>query len=114
MTTERINIAIATDAKGRLWGGHFGTTPAIQIYSPAGELLETRPNPYGAGQGTKHEHHDDPKLIIDLLPECGVFIGRRMGEESKRKLARKFGIDAVLTEEKTPEAALQAYLQRQA
>ena len=110
MTTERINIAIATDAKGRLWGGHFGTAPIFQIYAPTGELLEERPNPYGAGQGKVHEHHDDPKLIIDLLPECRALVGRRMGEESKRKLARKFGIDAVLTTEKTPEAALQAYL----
>ena len=72
--------------------------------------MEERQNPYGAGQGTAHQHHDDPKLIIALLPECAVFIGRRMGEDSKRKLAAKFGIEAVLTTEKTPEDALRAYL----
>ena len=108
MIPQRTLIAIATDGKGRLWGGHFGMAPVYHLYSPAGELLEERPNPYGAGQG--HQHHDDPKLIINLLPECAVFIGRRMGEDSKRKLAEKFGIDAVLTSEKTPEAAIRAYL----
>jgi len=111
MTPQRTLIAIATDGKGRLWGGHFGIAPVYLLYSPQGELVEERPNPYGAGQGGKHEHHDDPRLIIDLLPECAVFIGRRMGEESKRKLAQKFGIDAVLTTEKTPADALRAYLQ---
>jgi len=108
MTPQRTLIAIAIDGKGRLWGGHFGMAPVYYLYSPEGELVEERPNPYGAGHG--HQHHDDPKLIIDLLPECAVFIGRRMGEDSKRKLAQKFGIDAVLTSEKTPEAALRAYL----
>ena len=108
MTPQRTLIAIAIDGKGRLWGGHFGMAPVYYLYSPEGELVEERPNPYGAGHG--HQHHDDPKLIIDLLPECAVFIGRRMGEDSKRKLAQKFDIDAVLTSEKTPEAALRAYL----
>jgi len=111
MTTQRTRIAIATDAKGGLWGGHFGMAPIYLIFSPAGRLLEERPNPHGAGQGKAHQHHDDPRLIIDLLPECGVFIGRRMGEESKRKLARKFGIKAVLTSKKTPAEALRAYLE---
>jgi hypothetical protein len=110
MVTQRTLIAIATDGKGRLWSGHFGIAPLYLLYSPQGELVEKRQNPYGAGQGKAHQHHDDPKLIIDLLPECAVFIGRRMGEESKRKLAQKFGIDAGLTSEKTPEAALRAYL----
>ncbi|HEY79619.1 MAG TPA: hypothetical protein G4O05_00880 [Caldilineae bacterium] len=110
MNTPRTLIAIAVNGQGALWGGHFGMAPAFQLYAPTGELLETRPNPYGAGQGQKHQHHDDPKLIIDLLPECAVFIGRRMGEDSKRKLAQKFGIDAVLTRERTPAEALRAYL----
>ena len=112
MTTQRTHIAIAVNDAGALWGGHFGMAPAFQIYDPTGALVEVRPNPYGAGQGKKHTHHDNPRLIIDLLPECAVFIGRRMGEDSKRKLAEKFGIDAILTIEKTPEAALQAYLNR--
>jgi len=108
MTIKRTLIAIAIDDKGALWGGHFGMAPVFLLYSPAGDLLERLPNPYGAGQG--HQHHDDPKLIIDLLPECAVFIGRRMGEDSKRKLASKFGINAVLTPAKTPDEALRAYL----
>jgi len=111
MTTQRTHIAIATDEKDGLWGGHFGMAPLYLIFSPAGRLLEKRPNPLGAGRGKAHQHHDDPKLIIALLPECGVFIGRSMGEESKRKLAEKFSIKAVLTTEKTPAEALRAYLE---
>jgi predicted Fe-Mo cluster-binding NifX family protein len=110
MTSSRTLIAIAVDDRGALWGGHFGMAPAFRLYAPDGALVTTRVNPYGAGQGRKHQHHDNPRLIIDLLPECAVFIGRRMGEESKRKLAEQFGIDALLTQEKTPEAALRAYL----
>ena len=110
MNTQRTLIAIATDGKGNLWGGHFGIAPIYLLFSPEGDLVEERPNPYGAGQGKAHHHHDDPRLIIDLLPECAVFIGRRMGEESKRKLAQKFGIEAVITTEKTPAEALRAYL----
>ena len=112
MIPQRTLIAIATDGKGRLWSGHFGIAPTFLLYSPEGALLAERANPYGAGRGGKHEHHDDPRLIIDLLPECEVFIGRRMGEESKRKLAQKFGIEAVLTTEKTPDAALRAFLEK--
>ena len=107
---ERTLIAMATDGQDRMWGGHFGIAPVYYLYTLTGELVEKRPNPYGAGQGGKHQHHDDPRLIIDLLPECAVFIGRRMGEESKRKLAEKFGIRAILTSERTPEAALRAFL----
>jgi len=113
MDLKRTYIAIAVDAKGALWGGHFGMAPFYQLYTPEGELVETRPNPYGAGQGKKHQHHDNPRLIIDLLPECAVFIGRHMGEESQRKLAEKFGITTLLTRERSPEAALRAYLQRE-
>ncbi len=111
MVTKRTLIAIATDGNGRLWSGHFGIAPLYLIYSSQGDLVEERQNPYGAGQGKAHQHHDDPRLIINLLPECAVFIGRRMGEESKRKLAQKFGIDAVLIDRKTPEEALRAYLE---
>ncbi len=110
MTPQRTLIAIASDGKGRLWGGHFGIAPVYLLYSPSGDLVEERQNPYGAGQGKAQQHHDDPKLIIELLPECAVFIGRRMGEDSKRKLAAKFDIEAVLTTEKTPEEALRVYL----
>jgi predicted Fe-Mo cluster-binding NifX family protein len=112
MNIQRLFIAIATDGNGNLWGGHFGIAPVYQLYSFDGVLFENRQNPYGAGQGEKHQHHDDPRLIIDLLPDCAVFIGRRMGAESKRKLAQKFGVDAVLTTEKTPAEALRAYLQQ--
>jgi len=110
MPSQRTLIAIATDGDDHLWSGHFGMAPVFLLYSPAGDFIGQRPNPHGAGQGATHQHHDDPRLIIDLLPECAVFIGRRMGEDSKRKLAGKFGVEAVLSTAKTPAEALRAYL----
>ncbi|MCD6289604.1 MAG: hypothetical protein J7M34_03805 [Anaerolineae bacterium] len=104
-------IAIGVDAKRRIWGGHFGIAPLYQIYDLDGKLLEERQNPYGAGAGQKIQHHDDPKLIIELLSECRVFIGRRMGDHSKEQLEKRWGITTVLTSERSPEEALKAYLE---
>lgn len=107
---ERKLIAIGVDRDGRMWGGHFGIAPQYYLYDRSGNLVEKRSNPYGAGGG-KHKHHDNPNLIVDLLPECGVFIARRMGDGSKQELVEKFGIQVVLTESKNPQSALTAYFQ---
>jgi predicted Fe-Mo cluster-binding NifX family protein len=109
--TNRQYIAIGVDNEGRIWTGHFGIAPNYLIYDQNGQMVEQRSNPYGAGQGRK-KHHDNPRLIVDLLPDCGVFIARRMGGGSKRKLAQQLGITPVLTAEEKPEAALRAYLSR--
>ncbi|NDJ75914.1 MAG: hypothetical protein GYB65_06620 [Chloroflexi bacterium] len=100
-------IAIGIDDQGQVWGGHFGIAPRYAIYDRGGTLVETRVNPYGAGQGQKQQHHDNPQWIVDLLPECGVFIARRMG---KPQMVEALGIRAVLTAEQTPSAALAAFL----
>ena len=105
-------IALGVDKKGQIWGGHFGIAPQYNLYDRSGHLVEERQNPYGAGNGEKHSHHDDPKLIVNLLSDCGVFIARRMGEKSKRNLAEKLGIETVLVEEKDPQVALGAYLSK--
>jgi len=107
---EKNLVAIGVDRDGQLWNGHFGMSPLYYLYDLDGNLVETRPNPYGAGGGTRH-HHDNPRLIVDLLPECGVFIARRMGDDSKRNLAASLGIEPVITEEKEPQVALAAYLE---
>ena len=108
--TERNCIAIGVDQDDRIWKGHFGMSPQYKIYDRNGEFLEERQNPYGVVDGL-HKHHDNPKLIVDLLPECNVFIAQRMGGGSKRKLAEKLGIQAVFTEEKDPQLALSAYFE---
>lgn len=108
MTTDnRQLIAIGVSESGQVWAGHFGIAPSYHLYDRAGALVEARPNPYGASRGEKQQHHDNPSLIVDLLPECGVFIARRMG---KPQVVQSLGIEAVVTTEDTPEAALAAYL----
>ncbi len=107
--TTRQHIAIGVDQKEKIWSGHFGIAPVYHIYNQQGELVEQRANPYGAGQG-QAKHHDNPQLIVDLLPDCNVFIARRMGDGSKRKLIMELGIIPMLTDETEPEAALRAYL----
>ena len=108
--TPTKHIALGVDADGALWNGHFGMAVYYYIYDREGKLLEKRDNPYGIKPGVKHEHHDDPKRIVELLNDCDTFIARRMGEESRRNLVEKLSIETVLTEEKEPEAALKAYL----
>ncbi len=109
MTKSKL-IAICVDKKGQIWGGHFGIAPQYDIYNITGSLIEKRQNPYGAGSGGKHTHHDDPKLIVSLLSDCGIFIARRMGGESKQKLAQKLGVEVVMTKEKDVQIALKNYL----
>lgn len=106
--TTRQYIAIGVDQKEKIWGGHFGIAPVYHIYTQQRELVEQRINPYGAGQG-QAKHHDNPQLIVDLLPDCNVFIARRMGDGSKQKLVMELGIIPMLTDETEPEAALRAY-----
>ena len=108
--SRRSFIAVAVDEQGQVWSGHFGMAPMYFIYDQQGNLRERRSNPYGACRGEKHQHHDDPRLIVNLLPECGVFIGRRMGEASRRKLAQNLGVEPVLTQEQDPTEAVRIWL----
>lgn len=106
---ERPHIAVGVDQMGFFWQGHFGMSPSYRIYDCTGTLITTRPNPYGTGQ--RHaKHHDNPHLIVDLLPECGVFLSCCMGERSKARLESELGIEAVLTEATDPETAIRDYL----
>ena len=50
------------------------------LYDLTGKLIEERKNPYGAGSDGNLKHHDNPTLIVDLLPDCGVYIARRRGK----------------------------------
>jgi len=102
---ERNSIAIGVGTEGKIWPGHFGMSPFYYIYDRQGNLLEKRPNPYA-----KLKHHDNPRLIVDLLPECSIFIARRMGQESKQTLIKNLGIEAITTSEEMPETALKDYL----
>lgn len=108
MTSAKPWIAVAITEDNRMWGGHFGMAPYYALYDRQGNLVERRFNPHGAGHA--HGHHDDPRRIVALLSDCGVFIGRRMGEASRRRLVTQMGVEAVLTTERDPQAAVRAYL----
>ncbi|NOX65798.1 MAG: hypothetical protein GXO85_08355 [Chlorobi bacterium] len=106
------NIAVAVNKNTKLWPGHFGISPYYYIYDRDRNLIEKRINPHGAGH-TNHSHHDDdnqPKMIKEILNDCDVFIGKRMGEKSKQKLAEKLGVTTILTKETDPIKAIEEYL----
>jgi hypothetical protein len=46
-------------------------------------------------------------LIIQFLSDCKIFVGKRMGQESRIKLRQNFGIAPFLTEIAEPELALE-------
>ncbi len=98
-------IAIAIDEDGQIWKGHFGIAPYYLIYDNNKSFIEKRLNPYGA-KSEKHSHHDNPKLIINFLSDCKIFVGKRMGRESEIKLKQNFGIEAFLTDIAEPETVI--------
>lgn len=109
------NIAVAVDKLDKMWKGHFGISPVYQIFNREGIFVEKRVNPHGAGNDDKHGHnHDDdqPIVIKQLLNDCSTFIGKRMGEESKLKLAQKLGIETILVKSDDPIVALNTFLNK--
>ncbi len=106
-------IAVGVNKLGKIWHGHFGISPYFQIYNQNSEMIEKRINPHGAGQGHKHDHGDDqPFLIKEILHDCNIFVGKKMGEGSKLKLAQKLGIETVLTENTEPQEVVKEILNR--
>lgn len=99
-------IAVGVDRNGLLWNNHYGVSPQYYLFDFAGNLIEKRLNPYAAGDGDT-KHHGKPGLIVSLLPECGVFIGQKMG--SPEKLA-EMGVKTFLTSESDPKAAIRDFL----
>lgn len=99
-------IALGVDGDGQMWDDHFGMSPQYYIYDRAGALVEKRLNPYGVG-GDQDKHHGTPQLIVDLLPECGIFIARHMDQPGK---IAKMGVQLIMTEERDPQAAIAVYL----
>jgi hypothetical protein len=83
--------------------------PWYYVFDRQGELVERRANPYAQ----KGKHHDDPVRIAALLPDCGTFIARRMGAQSRRRLAESLGVQPVLTEATDPHEAVRVYLEEQ-
>ena len=103
---ERKYVAVGVNKDEKsLWVGHFGISPYYFIYDGEGNFIEKRENPYSKGQ-----HHDDPKLIIKFLKDCKVFIAKRMGEESRRKLVEELNIETFLSKAKLAEEAYKEWI----
>lgn len=109
--SDKNNIAVAVNKNDKLWPGHFGIAPYYNIYDRNKNLIEKRLNPHGAGHSQhSHEDNNQPKMIKETLNDCNVFIGKRMGEKSKLKLAEKLGVTTILTKETEPIKAIEEYL----
>ncbi len=106
MERKYIAVGVNKDEK-TVWHGHFGISPYFFIYDFSGKFIEKRKNPYSRGQ-----HHDEPKLIVEFLSDCSVFIAKRMGEESRKKLTEKLNIKAFLTPTKDVELAVKEFLRQ--
>lgn len=111
-SSDRIALAVGATESGALWGDHFGVAPFYFLFDRNGALIEKRRNPHGGANGGKAAHHGNPQLIVDLLPECSVWIGRQIGEggEKRRRIVEQAGIEIVSSEAREAEAAAREYL----
>lgn len=106
-------IAVGVNKLDKIWHGHFGISPYFIIYNRNGELIEKRINPHGAGENHKHDHNNDqPLLIKDILHDCTTFIGKKMGEGSKLKLAEKFGVETIISKLTEPQEVIEIVLKK--
>ena len=110
MKKEEKNIAVAVNKIDKVWHGHFGISPFFQIYNREGELIEKRINPHGAGHSKLDHDENKPLLIKEILDDCSVFIGKRMGEKSKKILLDKFYVETIFTDETDPEITVKSFL----
>ncbi len=100
-------IAIATDRDGiSLWDGHFGVSPMYTLFDHNGNLVKQIENPYSSDK-----HHDNPSLIVDLLKDADLFIGKNMGKKSREKLTRQLGIKSILVNTKDIYGAVNFFLE---
>ncbi len=100
-------IAIATQKdKKSVWRGHFGISPIYSIFDYGGIMIEQVTNPYA----TDGKHHDDPDLIVKFLSDIKVFIAKNMGQKSRERLIREFGIETILVDYEYIKDALNYYL----
>lgn len=102
-----IAVPVGHDDTDTVWDDHFGEAPRFCIYDATGKLLTIRDNPYWQDE---HDSHTGPKRMVELLPECGVFIARHMGR-AHTILAEKYGVLPVLTRAIHVQEALTAYRQ---
>ena len=99
-------IAVGVDQNGLVWNGHYGVSPQYYLFNSEGKQVEKRSNPHAVDEEGK-QHHGKPELIAALLPECSVFIGRKMGHSDK---LMALGVKAITTEECEPKVSVLTYI----
>jgi alkylhydroperoxidase/carboxymuconolactone decarboxylase family protein YurZ len=104
---KRAFIAVGVGQDGRVWDANFELSPHYTIYDQAGVLVEKRANPHGVG-GTREDQQVNPQLIVDLLPDCGVFIARDVG---KPRTFAGSGVEVVATSAQRPQVAVLIHLE---
>ena len=104
-----MKIAVATDDKKTIRRGHFGEGKFYAIYEILnGEIFskELRENPHVC-KG-KHAHGQAIK-IIELLPDCQIYMGRSMGAKSLPQIA-KLSKEPIVTTIENVEEEVNSYL----
>ena len=86
-------IAVAVNKNDNIWYGNFGIAPYFMLFNQSGEIVGKRINPLGAGQSRFLQNQENPPKLIDLLADCSIFIGKKMGDKSLSLLSEKYNIE---------------------
>ncbi len=105
-------IAVATDKDCEVWKRHFGITYSFSLFDMNGNFTKEVKNPYAITEYGQ-EHQSKPDLIVELLPQCNVFIGKKMGKDSFEIIKEKLGITPFITSKKAPLDAVKEYFAKQ-
>lgn len=103
-----MKTAVGSDDKKTIRKGHFGESKYYIVFEILnGEIKskELRENP----RNPEINHHGKAHDIIELLRDCGIFMGRSMGKKSMTKIAEK-NIDCIITKTEEIDQAVTKFL----
>lgn len=104
-----MKIAVGSDDKKTIRKGHFGESSFYLVFEVLnGEIKteELRENP----RDMEQNHHGKATDILELLSDCGIFMGRSMGKKSMKKIAEK-NIDCIITTTEDINEAVAKFLE---
>ncbi|GBD93031.1 dinitrogenase iron-molybdenum cofactor [bacterium BMS3Abin05] len=104
-----MKIAVGSDDKKTIRKGHFGESRFYLVFEVLnGEMKteELRENP----RNLEQNHHGEAHDIVELLSDCGIFMGRSMGKKSMMKIAEK-NIDCIITTTEEIDQAVAKFLE---
>ena len=112
-----MKIAVVTD-DGETISAHFGQAALCAVFTVEdGQIAnrELREKPHHAAHEHGHDHNHNHqggglfRKFLPLIADCQVLISRGMGQRAFDNL-RQAGIEAVMTDIRDVETAVQAYL----